>query len=134
MLVSLVATLSIWPVQVGTSTVSITPPEPLPLGGYTQRGGAVFQPGGDDLFARTVVLRQRSETIAVTSVEMLTVPESLYREVKERLPAGVKLFLAATHTHSAPDSQMLNERMTIPVPGIATASPGSNARPRCWPR
>jgi neutral ceramidase len=115
-----VAALSIQPLLVGVSTVSITPPEPLPLGGYTQRGGTVFQPGGDDLSARTVVLRQKSTTVAITSVEMLTVPESLYREVKKRLPSDVNLFLAATHTHSAPDSQMLNERMTIPVPGIAT--------------
>lgn len=50
---------------------------------------------------------------------MLTVPESLVREVKKKLSPGAKLFLCATHTHSAPDSQMLNERMTLSIPGIA---------------
>jgi neutral ceramidase len=40
----------------------------------------------------------------------------------ERLPGWQEdhLILAATHTHCAPDSQRLNQKMTFPVPGIAT--------------
>jgi len=53
--------------------------------------------------------------------EMLTIPESLIEAVRSRLP-NVRFAIWATHTHCAPDSQMLNARMTVPVPGIATFS------------
>lgn len=105
-------------VRVGT--VDITPPEPLPLGGYTERGGQLMEPGGEPLLARAVQFEHGELRIRIVSAEMLTIPESLRREVRSRLPQDVKLFLTATHTHSAPDSQMLNERMTMAVPGIAT--------------
>lgn len=99
---------------------SIVPPEPLPLGGYTARGDHVFQAGGEDLMARVAVLEQGSLRVALVSVEMLTIPGSLTKAVRERIPSDVELVLCATHTHCAPDSQMLNERMTAAIPGIAT--------------
>lgn len=94
--------------------ISITPEVPLPLGGYTARNRAVFEPGGQDLWAVGV---RFGETTVVTC-ELLTVPESLQREVAKRLP-GQKVLLIATHTHCAPDSQMLNDRMTMLIPGVA---------------
>lgn len=103
--------------------VDITPPELLPLGGYTARHGEVMSGIGDHLFARGLILRQGNRKVAIVACEMLTTPESLYREVKSRLPSDVELFLAATHTHSAPDSQMLNDRMTFQIPGIASYRP-----------
>lgn len=103
---------------VRTSEVELTPPEPLPLGGYTARGENVMQPG-DRLFARTVVFEATGTRVALVSFEALTVPESLVDAVKARIPKDVGLFLAATHTHCAPDSQMLNERMNFKIPGIA---------------
>jgi neutral ceramidase len=103
-----------------TAQVDVTPDELLPLGGYTARKDAKMEPEGERLFARTLVVEQGATKIAIVSFEALTVPESLYAAVKDRIPAGVDLFLAATHTHSAPDSQMLNERMTFKVPGIAS--------------
>lgn len=99
--------------------VSIVPPEPLPLGGYTARRDAKFTPDGDDLKARTLILSQGSTKVALVSLELLTVPATFQAEVKKRLPADVKLILVATHTHGAPDSQMLNARMTFRIPGIA---------------
>jgi neutral ceramidase len=100
--------------------VDISPPELLPLGGYTERHGKVMEPGGDPLFARCIELEQGEVKVAIVSVEMLTIPESLYREVGSRIPRGIHLFMQATHTHCAPDSQMLNERMTFSIPGIAS--------------
>ncbi|MBL8047269.1 MAG: hypothetical protein JNJ45_01175 [Chthonomonas sp.] len=102
-----------------TGYAALTPPEPLPLGGYTERKGANLQPGGEELGVRVLGLRQ-GRTMFVASCDLLTIPESLRAAVAERLPAGTTLFLHATHTHCAPDSQMLNDRMTIPIPGIAT--------------
>ena len=109
--------------MVSTSKVDITPDDPLPLGGYTERGTKLSIPGGDRLYARTVLFQSGKTKIAVVSVETLTIPESLVREVKKRIPSDVFLFLAATHTHSAPDSQMLNDRMTFSIPGIAKYQP-----------
>lgn len=94
---------------------SLVPPETLQLGGYTERGSKTFVPGGDDLKCR--VLYFSSMESAVVSLEMLTIPESLYEAVRKRTPG--MLFMSATHTHCAPDSQMLNSRMTLNIPGIA---------------
>ncbi|HMS54350.1 MAG TPA: hypothetical protein PKA27_03025 [Fimbriimonadaceae bacterium] len=104
----------------GVADIDISPPEPLPLGGYTARQGKTSEPGGKPLLARVLVLKQGDSTLAIASLDMLTVPESLYEEVAKRLPGIKALFLVATHTHSAPDSQMLNRRMNFAVPGIAS--------------
>lgn len=87
----------------------------------------MFAPGGERLYSRALILAQGGVKIAIVSVDMLTIPESLYREVRKAVAPDTNLFLAATHTHSAPDSQMLNDRMTLNIPGIA------NFRPR-WLR
>lgn len=105
---------------VQSATLDLTPPEPLPLGGYTERRGALAEPGGDRLETRAVILGAGERRVAIVTVEMLTVPESLDREVRSRIPEDLPLFLVATHTHCAPDSQMLNERMTMAIPGIAS--------------
>lgn len=113
-----VALLVAPPLLLRRSAIDLTPPELLPLGGYTARGGKAMDPGGEPLSAHTTVLQRGEERWAVVSLEMLTVPESLEREVRRRV--GVPLFLIATHTHCAPDSQMLNDRMTFSIPGIAS--------------
>ncbi|MBI5707349.1 MAG: hypothetical protein HZC36_10220 [Armatimonadetes bacterium] len=115
-----VSTLS--PLLVRSAEISLIPPEALPLGGYTARKESPFLPGGEDLKLRVIVLEQQNTKVAIASAELLTIPESLAAEVRKRLPATLGLFLAATHTHCAPDSQMLNERMKIKVPGIALFS------------
>jgi neutral ceramidase len=102
------------------SQVALDPPEALPLGGYTARQGQPSEPGGETLYARVAILSQGEKSVVFVSLEMLTVPESLVAKVREKLPPGLNLFMVATHTHSAPDSQMLNSRMTMGVPGIAT--------------
>ncbi len=102
-----------------SAEVDISPPEPLPLGGYTARQGKVMDPLGTPLYARCVLFTEGEWNLAIVSVEMLTAPESLSAEVAKRIPPNFHLFLAATHTHCAPDSQMLNERMKSALPGIA---------------
>lgn len=100
------------------ATVDMTPPDDLPLGGYTERGAKLGHGGPGRLFARVLLFSHGDRQVAVVSFETLTIPESLVRETRQRLP-GVELMLVATHTHSAPDSQMLNDRMTLGIPGIA---------------
>lgn len=107
---------------VQTAETSLVPPEPLPLGGYTARQGALFEPGGEDLKSRVQVWTQGETQVALVSLEMLTVPESLVSAVRDRIPKTVRLMMVATHTHCAPDSQMLNQRMTFRIPGIEVFS------------
>jgi hypothetical protein len=104
---------------VQTASIDISPTEPLPLGGYTERMGKLNVPGGDPLFARAIVFSVGNQKVVVMSAEMLTIPESLVREVRAKLPKDIHLFMAATHTHCAPDSQMLNDQMTLSIPGIS---------------
>ncbi len=108
------------PLTVSRALVELFPPERLPLGGYTARGGKLMDEGGDMIFSCAAVLSQGSTKLVVVSCEMLTIPESLTREVAKRIDPHAHLFLIATHTHCAPDSQMLNDRMTFSVPGIAS--------------
>lgn len=105
----------------GHAKVDITPPEPLPLGGYTARGDHLFSPGGEQLYAQAQILIQGKTKVAIVSFDGLTVPESLAKRVQAQFPQ-IKVILVATHTHSAPDTQMFNEKMTFRVPGIAPYS------------
>lgn len=107
----------------GGGQAELVPPEALPLGGYTVRRGATFEPGGETLWARARLFERGPVRVALVVADLLTIPESLRREVAARLPSGTHLFLVATHTHCAPDSQMLNERMTLAIPGIASYRP-----------
>jgi neutral ceramidase len=106
--------------QVGEA--SMVPPEALPLGGYTARGDVKFQPGGDALRARTLIIRQGTSKVALVAVETLTMPESLVEAVRAKTPKDLSLWLVATHTHCAPDSSLYNSRMKFKIPGIASYS------------
>lgn len=104
--------------EMRSATLDVTPPELLPLGGYSARQGKIAERGGQKLYARALKLGSWT----LVSVDMLTIPEKFYQEVKKR--SGCEnLWLVATHTHCAPDSQMLNPQMTMVVPGIASYSP-----------
>jgi neutral ceramidase len=83
----------------------------------------------DPVYARALVLASGDARVALVSCDLLTVPASLEAAVVERLEgwSEAEVILAATHTHCAPDSQRLNRRMRIPVPGIATFDPDALA-------
>lgn len=58
----------------------------------------------------------------LVAVETLTIPESLQAKTQELVGDDFHVLLIASHTHCAPDSQLLNDRMTMSIPGIATYS------------
>lgn len=101
------------------SEVDLTPPEPLPLGGYTERGDKNFEGIEHRLFGRAIAFDTPEGKVVIASLEMLTIPTSLAEAVQDRVGPDITVLLTATHTHNAPDSQMLNSRMTIRIPGIA---------------
>lgn len=117
----------------GVARVSITPDptaERVPLGGYTARGAKKATGVRDSVNATALVLHCGGARFAMVSCDLLTVPKSLKDAVLARMPDWQprELLIAATHTHCAPDSQRLNERMKIAVPGIATF----DARALAW--
>lgn len=118
MLLTAIFALAAPPFQIQAYKQVLTPPEQLPLGGYTERGDKISEPGGKTLYSHTLVISQGKTKVALVSFEGLSVPESLHREVQKRI--DIPVFLVATHTHCAPDTQMLNERMTLRIPGIAS--------------
>ncbi|MBS1713771.1 MAG: hypothetical protein JST30_05485 [Armatimonadetes bacterium] len=118
-----IAALGFATVTVRTADTDITPPDLLPLGGYTARKGAVAEAGGHRLYARGIEIGD----VTVVALDMLTVPDGFFQAVSDELSKGQEgrgkaLWLVATHTHCAPDSQMLNPQMTFAVPGIAPYS------------
>lgn len=110
------------PLLVSYDFQDITPKENLPLGGYTERKDKLMDGIGERLSARMLRIQQGQTDVAIIAAEMLTIPGSLAEEVaQEAAKYGERpvLLLAATHTHCAPDSQMLNRKMRMKVPGIA---------------
>lgn len=102
----------------GEERIAIEPP--YPLGGYTERRDRLASGVGSPLWVRAVTFESAGRRISMVSAELLTIPSSLTEAVRERLGSNWEVLIAATHTHSAPDSQMFNRRMTFKIPGIAT--------------
>lgn len=119
MLTLICALLLAPPVQFGFGETRLELQRPFPLGGYTERRDRMADPGGDPLWIRALTLEQGETKVTLVSAELLTIPGSLVDEVRRRLGDDRTLLVAATHTHSAPDSQMFNRRMTFKIPGIA---------------
>ncbi len=117
------APVSAPPLQCGSAEVSITPhvkAMDVPLGGYAQRLARPSVGVHDDVFAHAIVLKRGNTTAAIVSVDLCFLPESIHHAVEVRLKQlgdskfeGAHLFLAATHTHSAPDPLAMDTRNSI---------------------
>ncbi|MFH1739107.1 MAG: neutral/alkaline non-lysosomal ceramidase N-terminal domain-containing protein [bacterium] len=118
------------PLLAGSAEISITPDpttHDIPLGGYGDRKGEPATGVRDPVMARTLYLEQGDEKIAIVSCDLLFVPLSLTDAVRSRLkdsPLGdVKLFLAATHSHAAPEAMAMNSLNTFNHPAIGIYDP-----------
>jgi neutral ceramidase len=96
----------------GAARVDITPDvkaAKIPLGGYAARRGAPSTGVHDAVYAHALVLSSGQNRAAVVSLDLCFIPASIKTEVMKRLEAQTtgwaagSVFLAATHTHSAPD-------------------------------
>lgn len=105
--------------QAGAARVDITPDVTqwsVPLGGYADRKAEPANAIQDRVFARALMLESRGERVALVAVDLCFVPANLTATVLQRArDAGVaglhagNLFLAATHTHSAPDPLAMHQ-------------------------
>ena len=97
----------------GAAKVDMTPDvkaNAIPLGGYAARKAARATGVHDPVYARALALSDGKTTAVVVSLDLCFAPASIKAEVVKRLKANgngivdaAHLFLAATHTHTAPD-------------------------------
>ena len=99
--------------QIGAAKVDITPDVKalrVPLGGYADRRGAPATGVHDAVYARALVLSDGKTKVGIVSTDLCFLPANVKAEVVRLVQAtGIHglnagtLFLAATHTHAAPD-------------------------------
>ena len=96
--------------RAGVAKVDITPDVvawKVPLGGYAARKGRPATGVLSPVFARAVILQEGKTKVAIVSCDLCFLPAGVRNAVTELLKttsaADAHLFLAATHTHTAPD-------------------------------
>ena len=113
--------------RAGAAKVDITPDLTkirIQLGGYAARLNMPPRGVHDPIYARALALEVDSQQAVLVALDHLLTPWSLTRSVLEA--TGLKpeqLFIGASHTHCAPDSMGLNERMRFPLPGVGVFTP-----------
>jgi hypothetical protein len=111
---------------VGASKIEITPPlEAGILMSAVQGQWAPFEEVRRPLYARVVVLEQATRRVALVSLDLLSVSGRAFggrKRFKDRIVAAAQravkatdLILAATHTHSAPESLAITDLYRTPV-------------------
>ena len=111
--------------HLGAATVNITPDEPVALSG--QRRVRISKKPETPIFASALALESRNgdsviDQAIIVSCDLVAIRQGILEKVREkvalRLPdfAVEKIFLSATHTHTAP--VMLEGRYVLPSEGI----------------
>lgn len=109
--------LTLWPqaqtIRAGAARVEITPDvrtAKVPLGGYAARKGEPASGVHDSVWARALVLQQGEKKVGIVALDLCFLPANIKTEVVRRLQGAGRngldaehLFLAASHTHTAPD-------------------------------
>lgn len=86
--------------EIGWSSVNITPDYNLPMAGYRPRDH--FESVHDSLFARILFVDNGKATVALITVDLLLFPPVLYKSLKKSLKDKVDFFyVSASHTHSS---------------------------------
>jgi neutral ceramidase len=90
---------------VGYSKVNLTPSFRTATAGYGTRRGKQFTSVHDSIFVRTLVIANGNTRVAIVSADLLIIPPTVTRSLKEKLEAiGFSLdntYLGATHSHNS---------------------------------
>lgn len=91
--------------SVGYAKENITPSEPISLAGYGNRKGKHYTAVHDSIYVRTLVIDNGAREVAIVSADLLIVPPTVVKVLKERLPQiGFSLdnvYLGAIHSHNS---------------------------------
>ncbi len=120
--------------RIGLKRVDITPDAALPMGGNAH-ADSVARSVHDPLYANIIVLQGDQERVVLIEVDLLGVPETFSRRIKEAaaVNAGVgpeNIQLNAIHTHSAPDVTLLSAEILDYSEKISKAI-GNGVREAC---
>ncbi len=88
-------------IQTSWAKVNITPSQNMPMAGYKRRDH--FDSVHDSLFARILLLKVGTQTIAFIDVDLLLFPPVLKLRLEEKLSElnnTIFLYVSATHTHN----------------------------------
>ena len=94
---------------VGFARVDITPKESVPLAGYGNTAARYSQVILDHLTATCIAFTQGEDTVLLFTQDLVCTNHKWARPIRERIekelgvPAD-RIFIHATHTHSAPDT------------------------------
>jgi hypothetical protein len=113
--------------RAGVAKVNITPDVQamqVPLGGYTARKAVPATGVHDPVYARALVLSNGETKVGIVSVDLCFLPADIRAEVLKRVQASgmpgwdaAHLFLAATHSHTAPDPLAMHRGNTFSMKG-----------------
>ncbi|MDD5657333.1 MAG: hypothetical protein PHF00_08790 [Elusimicrobia bacterium] len=114
---------AVWGLDAAAGKVDITPDmsRPVYLAGFGAAGRRALGVH-DPLYARLLMMREGSRTVALVGVDLLGLGRGEVEAVREASGfkgAGRRLFLAATHVHSGPDTVGL----WGPLPGVSGVDP-----------
>lgn len=98
------------PLHIGFAAFEITPREPCPLLGYTQRAdlhGPVHDGILDPLFARVLMIDNGSLPVVLISCDLCLLENPAVHVLRQQIATQIgsspeRVILAATHTHSGP--------------------------------
>jgi hypothetical protein len=100
------------PLRAGLARVEVTPPDSMPMYGYSNRKCGPSSGTHDPLEAKVVVLATGDTRIAIVTLDLGSfVSDTVQKEAAEKLGIPVVL-LASSHTHSAPQFPMTPEAST----------------------
>lgn len=89
------------PVEAGAARVELRPPLPTVVAGYPPP--RAIATSAEPLFARALAVRVGERSVAIASAEVLEIPPSVVRRVRERARAAglAEVIVAATHAHTS---------------------------------
>ena len=91
----------------GFAKVNITPDYPCGLGGYGNPAARLHDAVQEDIYTTCIALTEGDDTILIYTADVSTISASTANVFRDIISPAIgvpkeKIFIAATHTHSAP--------------------------------
>ena len=108
--------------EAGAASVVITPPVGTDLAGYGGRKGGCTGVH-DDLFAKSLVLRQNGATYALITTDLLGLNAATGRDIRRRIRQrtgipSARVIIVSSHTHSGPVTDLLPTGIGMGTPDL----------------
>lgn len=95
--------------KVGVATADITPPIGGKMAGYSARGENVSTGVHDPLTARTLVVDDGQQSLALVTLDLAGLPSNAFQTVRDMIKGRTQVdlvLIVCSHTHSGPDGNL----------------------------